>query len=256
MELGLYPKRQMIYREVHPSHAATRRKQQPNNTSAWWASGHSIWRKLLLMAAYENICHVTGRSRATDHYQLDGSGFFMRRGLRCCCVNVSSNVCVRRSRSKLTYMLMVLFHYCQYHLILFPDTDKHIPEGHWSCILYNQWVYVDAYLVHEHLHVCMHVFSRSEQLRVVSWIRIARVSVGIRFSEVSGLPSSIFYSILLFGVREKPGMGEEGVKEEGRNMIHPSRDLMNLLWLAKLFMSLIAKFLHASLPFSRLGSQI
>lgn len=32
-------------------------------------------------------------------------------------------------------------------------------------------------------------------------------------------------------------------------MIYPSRYLMNLLWVAKLFMSLIAKFLHASLPF-------
>lgn len=32
-------------------------------------------------------------------------------------------------------------------------------------------------------------------------------------------------------------------------MIYPSRYLMNLLWVAKLFMSLIAKFLHASLSF-------
>lgn len=39
-------------------------------------------------------------------------------------------------------------------------------------------------------------------------------------------------------------------------MIYPSRYLMNLLWVAKLFMNLIAKFLHASLPFSRLGTQI
>lgn len=44
-------------------------------------------------------------------------------------------------------------------------------------------------------------------------------------------------------------MGEEGARKEGRNMIYPSHYLMNLLWVAKLFMSLIAKFLHASLPF-------
>lgn len=37
-------------------------------------------------------------------------------------------------------------------------------------------------------------------------------------------------------------------KEGGRSMIYPSRFLMNLLRVAKLFMSLIAKFLHASLP--------
>lgn len=31
-------------------------------------------------------------------------------------------------------------------------------------------------------------------------------------------------------------------------MIYPSHYLMNLLWVAKLFMSLITKFLHASIP--------
>lgn len=37
-------------------------------------------------------------------------------------------------------------------------------------------------------------------------------------------------------------------KRRVEHMIYPSRFLMNLLWVAKLFMSLIAKFLHASLP--------
>lgn len=38
------------------------------------------------------------------------------------------------------------------------------------------------------------------------------------------------------------------IVEEGRSMIYPSHYLMNLLWVAKLFMSLITKFLHASIP--------
>lgn len=39
MELGLYPKRQRWYIEVHPSWMATRGKQQPKNTTAYRASG-------------------------------------------------------------------------------------------------------------------------------------------------------------------------------------------------------------------------
>lgn len=43
------------------------------------------------------------------------------------------------------------------------------------------------------------------------------------------------------------------IVEEGSNMIYPSHYLMNLLWVAKLFMSLITKFLHASIPWLASG---
>lgn len=124
------------------------------------------------------------------------------------------------------------------------------PEG--ALILFVQYVCVCgcAACIYVLMLVCMHVLSRLEwAIRRISWIRRARLLVGIKvlWSLRITIRHLLFHPPLQGEREAKDGGG--GVKAEGRNMIYPSRYLMNLLWVAKLFMSLIAKFLHASLPF-------
>lgn len=249
MELGLYPKRQRWYIERFILHGWPWGENSSQITpEPKGPPGLSIWGKLLLVASYEDICHVTGLGRATDHYRLDCMGFTWRTSHR------KVLPCEAHMREeKLQYIDLHADAFSLLSVLSDPISSRRHTRPEGALILLVQYVCVNeraAFFVDTiPTCMCVNAWGWSIQLEAISQIRTARASVGIRFSEVLGLPSNIFYSTLLFTGRAERGMGGGGVKEEGRNMIYPSRYLMNLLWVAKLFMSLIAKFLHASLPF-------
>lgn len=100
MELGLHPKRQKWYIERFIIHGWPRGEHSHKITPApKRPQGLSIWRKLLLPAAYEDICHVTGQWRATDHHRLCRSGDTSHRKVLVC----GAIMCVKKRR-KLEYI--------------------------------------------------------------------------------------------------------------------------------------------------------
>lgn len=169
MELGLHPKRQKWSIERFILHGWPWGENSSQITAApEGPQGLSIWRKLLLAAAYKDVCHVTLRSRATDHYRLECLGF-MWHGSGCCRVNLSSNVCAGRKWSKLAYMLMTRFHYCQYRLIPLPVTDP-------ACVI---CLCVDIRI--DGVHVPRLLGRWNCTIRHIYWIRLVEMSVDYRF---------------------------------------------------------------------------
>lgn len=99
MELGLYPKRQRWHIERFIPHGwpwGERSRQITPEPEVPW--GLSIWGKLLLVAANEDIFHVTGQWRATDQHWLDCSSLTWHVSLKRCC-NVKLE-CARQRRKK------------------------------------------------------------------------------------------------------------------------------------------------------------
>lgn len=186
---------------------AMRGKQQPNNTSAWRALGP--------FNLGEIVAHGGLRGYLSRHWTIQGNRSLLigqlgcyetrLRVLPCECQLKCVCVCERGesgvNKPTCWWCLFITVN------IVWPSS---LTQMYKDRRLYkaDKSAYVVVQLVYVRLLACTHVLSRSEHaIRGTSRIRKVRVSVGIRFSEVSGLPSSIFYSILLFRVREKPGIG-------------------------------------------------
>lgn len=136
------------------------------------------------------------------HVSLEGVGVW------------SSNVCEKRRKLQYinphadvdTFSLMSAL----------SDTDIQEQNMHSSWVQYacvRTCATCCVYMLHMCLCACVILHTEAgwrTQLDAIFWIRTAWVSIGIWFFEVSGLPSNIFYSILLFSGREKRAMGGRG----------------------------------------------
>lgn len=169
--------------------------------------GLSIWGKLLLAAAYTRI-FVTSLDDAGQQITIDWTVRVLcdtsHKKVLLCEVSVSAQTCV--CEEELEYINLHADDGAISLLSILSDTHIHkarrcadpvctISIRMWMCSF---------------LCICVIYVFVQVGIQLDAYLRSEQHEVGISLSEVSDYCPDIFYSILLFRVREKRGMGEEG----------------------------------------------